>query len=224
MSDPRLTRVQAAMTALRPARCVTMARIDEFLARNKVAEAINEADGMRQREPFVHLVNELVDALRALDESQSAKSCPLISDATLAKIVRAMYSADTDAAAEADVFDSIDRDVILEAVVNDKHAEALENARGCLAHRTDGASVIAALEEANEEAARNAKRPTQWSDGAEMRRNDALHAAGLALADSTDAAREELKRAIRGVLSHYEGLRVGSLADAASAFFGEDFS
>ena len=44
---------------------------------------------------------------------------PLISDATLAKIVRAMYSADTDAAAEADVFDSIDRDVILEAVVND---------------------------------------------------------------------------------------------------------
>lgn len=154
MSDPRLTRVQAAMTALRPARCVTMARIDEFLARNKVAEAINEADGMRQREPFVHLVNELVDALRALDESQSAKSCPLISDATLAKIVRAMYSADTDAAAEADVFDSIDRDVILEAVVNDKHAEALENARGCLAHRTDGASVIAALEEANEEVAR----------------------------------------------------------------------
>lgn len=224
MSDPRLTRVQAAMTALRPARCVTMARIDEFLARNKVAEAINEADGMRQREPFVHLVNELVDALRALDESQSAKSCPLISDATLAKIVRAMYSADTDAAAEADVFDSIDRDVILEAVVNDKHAEALENARGCLAHRTDGASVIAALEEANEEAARNVKRPTQWSVGAEMRRADALHAAGLALADSTDAARERLKHAIRVVLGQYEGESMGRLADRASAFFGEDFS
>ena len=230
MSDPRLTRVQAAMTALRPARCVTMARIDEFLARNKVAEAINEADGMRQREPFVHLVNELVDALRALDESQSAKSCPLISDATLAKIVRAMYSADTDAAAEADVFDSIDRDVILEAVVNDKHAEALENARGCLAHRTDGASVIAALEEANEEAARNNAAddlldPTKTSEADVDAGLRAMGIDPVALGERGLASvrREQLRKAIRDYLNAPLQPANSVMREAAESFFGEDF-
>lgn len=232
-------RVIDAIEALRADAPKTMAKIGQLVAAGDRSAALQAGcafrmesiksaarrTGFEPRAEDVRRVDELGAALEALAaDAQTTGPRPFISDATLAKIVRAMYSADTDAAAEADVFDSIDRDVILEAVVNDKHAEALENARGCLAHRTDGASVIAALEEANEEAARNAKRPTQWSDGAEMRRNDALHAAGLALADSTDAARERLKHAIRVVLGRYEGESMGKLADAASAFFGEDFS
>lgn len=141
---------------------------------------------------------------------------PLISDATLAKIVRLAYLAPD--------LGSIIREDMLSCVVDGELATAIEMARGECHPVNYGGQLIAALEEANEEAARNAKRPTQWSDGAEMRRNDALHAAGLALADSTDAARERLKHAIRVVLGRYEGESMGKLADAASAFFGEDFS
>mgnify|MGYP003554325788 FL=1 len=155
---------------------------------------------------------------------------PLISDATLAKIVRAMYSADTDAAAEADVFDSIDRDVILEAVVNDKHAEALENARGCLAHRTDGASVIAALEEANEEAARNNAAddlldPTKTSEADVDAGLRAMGIDPVALGERGLASvrREQLRKAIRDYLNDPLQPANSVMREAAESFIGEDF-
>ena len=142
---------------------------------------------------------------------------PLISDATLAKIVRAMYSADTDAAAEADVFDSIDRDVILEAVVNDKHAEALENARGCLAHRTDGASVIAAADDLLD--------PTKTSEADVDAGLRAMGIDPVALGERGLASvrREQLRKAIRDYLNDPLQPANSVMREAAESFFGEDF-
>ena len=147
---------------------------------------------------------------------------PLISDATLAKIVRLAYLAPD--------LGSIIREDMLSCVVDGELATAIEMARGECHPVNYGGQLIAALEEANEEAARNSAAddlldPTKTSEADVDAGLRAMGIDPVALGERGLASvrREQLRKAIRDYLNDPLQPANSVMREAAESFFGEDF-